>query len=302
MLQQTKGIIDRHPMRIKAAQKQAFLADAAEYMEGCGFHAVESLDRYLCTNKNLLCGDLSRAEFLFTAHYDTPCRMFIPANTLFPRHLLLTFLAQLLPMLLLALLVFLLPLPASFPFQLRGPLFLVLALLANMAIPNKHNVNDNGSGLCMLFTLAESIPPEQRHRVAFVFFDHEEWGLLGSAAFARRYKNTLKDKTIFNFDCVGVGDDMLFFASAPVVDDAALFSKLKTMEKETDGKRIKVVNGKGYFYPSDQMNFKKSVGVAAFKQGPLGLYLNGIHVNGDTHLEMQNIDVLTEAVLHTLLQ
>ena len=50
--------------------------------------------------------------------------------------------------------------------------------------PNKHTANDNTSGVITLLELMNRLSPEQKERTAFVFFDNEENGMLGSAFFA----------------------------------------------------------------------------------------------------------------------
>ena len=51
------------------------------------------------------------------------------------------------------------------------------------------------------------------------------------------------------------------------------------------------------FYPSDQLHFKRGVGVAALKRGKLGLYLDRIHTCEDTMFDEQNIDCCADGML-----
>ena len=51
-------------------------------------------------------------------------------------------------------------------------------------------------------------------------------------------------------------------------------------------------NSKGTHYPSDQKNFKNSIGVAAFRKSKFGLYLDKIHTPKDTVFDERNIGVL----------
>lgn len=46
-------------------------------------------------------------------------------------------------------------------------------------------------------------------KAAFVLFDHEEIGMVGSYSFAKKHKEILKDKLIVNLDCVSDGDHIL---------------------------------------------------------------------------------------------
>ena len=76
---------------------------------------------------------------------------------------------------------------------------------------NRHTANDNTSGVITLLEIALSLPEELRSDVCFVWFDNEERGLLGSAAFAGKHKETKKGALVLNFDCVGDGDSLQFF-------------------------------------------------------------------------------------------
>ena len=53
---------------------------------------------------------------------------------------------------------------------------------------NKHNANDNTSGVVTLLEIARSLPESQRGKVCFVLFDLEEAGLIGSAAYRKAHK------------------------------------------------------------------------------------------------------------------
>ena len=45
---------------------------------------------------------------------------------------------------------------------------------------NKHNANDNTSGVVTLLEIAGTLPENQRDKVCFVLFDLEEAGMIGS--------------------------------------------------------------------------------------------------------------------------
>ena len=75
-------------------------------------------------------------------------------------------------------------------------------------IRNKHNANDNTSGVLTLLYIMKKLPPNMRNKVCFVFFDNEEKGLLGSKAMNKKYKDLFLAKLVINFDCVGNGKEL----------------------------------------------------------------------------------------------
>ena len=62
-------------------------------------------------------------------------------------------------------------------------------------------------------------------------------------------------------------------------------------------KTIEVVASFG-FYPSDQVRFKRGVGVCALKKSPVfGYYMDRIHTKKDTVMMEENIRLLTEGAV-----
>ena len=302
MLPEIQKLLEAHPVRRNKEQKQAFLAAAKTVFEEAGCAARVSTDKIYVTNYNLIAGELNGAQLVFTAHYDTPFRMFLPANTIFSRNVLLSLLLQLVmiaaPMVLAAWLVGVgltaFGVSAFWIVEARLIVALLVMVLLFFAFPNKHNVNDNSSGVAAVLELAHALAPEKQ--AAFVLFDNEELGLFGSMAFAKKYKQELKNAVIINMDCIGVGDELRFLLSPAVCKDERFSRALKESVPAIAGKSIEIVSGKGWFYPSDQSNFKKHVAVAAFKKGPLGLYITGIHVDWDRYLEEENLSAVVETL------
>ena len=58
---------------------------------------------------------------------------------------------------------------------------------------NKHTANDNTSGVITLLEASLSMPDEDRKQVCFVFFDNEEKGMFGSAAFTKAHRKAKKE-------------------------------------------------------------------------------------------------------------
>ena len=81
----------------------------------------------------------------------------------------------------------------------------------------------------------------------------------------------------------------------------ALFARFPTLESfaeafsSTADKRSIITGPLGAFYPSDQVNFRCGVGVAAMNKAPLiGLYMSRIHTKRDTVCDERNFAFLVE--------
>ena len=256
--------------------------------------------------RNLVLGSPESAEVIFTAHYDTCARLPFP-NFITPKNFVIYLLYQLLIMLpffaLAALLAFvLIRLGLYAPGAMMLSFFLAMGLLLYVFLfgpPNPHTVNDNSSGVVTLCELIGTLSEEERARCAFVFFDHEETGLFGSANFASRHKKALKDKLVVNFDCVSDGDHILLVQSgrARKLAGAALAEAFT----DTADKQVHLEGPLGAFYPSDQVNFRCGVGVAALNRSPLlGLYLARIHPARDPVCDERNFAFLVEGARRLL--
>ena len=164
---------------------------------------------------------------------------------------------------------------------------------------NKHTVNDNTSGVITLCELLLTLSESEKSKVAFVFFDHEETGLLGSSYFRKKHKKVLPGKLLINFDCVSDGDHILVAASKAARAD---FGELLDQAfQPTEEKNILLCNAEKVYYPSDQVGFKHSVAIAALKRKPfLGYYMDKIHTHHDTVMDKRNIKLLCESILRLL--
>lgn len=303
MTEQSKKILSEMQVRKSRKQKEAFRARLCGELEAAGYApAVEEG----FAARNVVVGDPERAKVLFTAHYDTQAVLPIP-NFITPRNFLFYLLYQLLIVLPLFLLVGVVSgcifafAPEAVAWWL-GPLssivicaFFMWWILDGPA--NRHTANDNTSGVLTLLETALALPPEHRERVCFVFFDNEEKGMFGSAAFARRHKQVKKNAVVFNFDCVGDGDSIQFFPHRKLKKDKDTMKRLEAAFLPAEGKGVQVVRGFG-FYPSDNANFKKGAGVCALKHKPvIGYYMDRIHTSKDTFLDEANIKLLRDGAL-----
>ena len=285
-------------VRKTKAQKQAFRDAALAYAQNLGYAVkVESGKRNV---NNVVIGDPAAAEYLITAHYDTPARMLLP-NLLTPRNLLTFLLYQFLVVGILLLaagfagwLAYLAGLPA-FAFGYLVYFGLLALMMAGPA--NPHNANDNTSGVVTLLEIARTLPENQRHKVAFVLFDLEEMGLIGSAAYRKAHKAETDRQIILNLDCVGDGNEIVLFPTKKLCKDSKKLRRLCSIVSR-NGKKTISVCCKGFrYYPSDQKNFPYGVGIAAFRRKKrVGLYLSRIHTTKDTLLDETNVNILRAAL------
>lgn len=161
---------------------------------------------------------------------------------------------------------------------------------------NQHTANDNTSGVATLLEIALNLPIKDRSKVAFIFFDNEEKGLLGSSQFKKAHKECVADTFLLNFDCVSDGDYIQFYPNKKLKKDEKTLNLLEQAFLSDGTKIVEVVRDFG-FYPSDQKAFVKGVGVVALHKGRLGYWLGRIHTNRDTVFQAENINLLRKGAL-----
>lgn len=258
-------------------------------------------------NRNLVLGDVKTADVIFTAHYDTCAQLVFP-NFITPKNILLYIGYSLLiciPFGIVAgvLNALLHMVTDEFMLLYWGTFLPTMALMFLMFMggkPNPHTANDNTSGVITLCELMAAMPDAQKNRTAFVFFDNEENGLLGSAYFHRLHKKDGVDqKLLINFDCVSDGDHMLFVLPKPVLK--VYGEAFASAYPNTAAKTAYIEKSSNTMYPSDQGNFRMGVGVAALKKKKgVGLYMNRIHTVRDTVFQEENITYFVDGTLRLL--
>ncbi len=303
----TQTIFEKFEIRKSKKQKNDF----AEYVS-----SVATAEGYACHTekgyfgaRNIVVGNPDTAKVIYTAHYDTCAVMPFP-NFITPKCIWIYLLYQIL------LTVVLLGLPSLITWGLGALLLnttawsgevigkilyffwlglMVVEMWLLMAGPaNKHTANDNTSGVTTLLDIMTALPAELRGDVAFIFFDLEEMGLFGSAGYANKHKSIMQNTLLLNFDCVSDGNTLLF----ALRKGAARYTEaIKAAFPSTDTLSVEVAS-KGVFYPSDQANFNRGVGVAALKKSKGGLlYMDRIHTKRDTVYEEENIAYLTDGAV-----
>lgn len=304
MLYSPMDILEQFPVRKTKKQKQAFRETVQSYAEGLRYSVA--VEKGSFGSRNVLIGDPTTAKYLITAHYDTCARLPFP-NLLTPCNLFAFIAYQLFQVLYIFAAAFLpgvaLGAVSGSP-ELGGLVgyILVWVLLAMMLFgpANKHNANDNTSGVITVLEILRTMPENQRHKVCFVLFDLEEAGLIGSASYRKTHKKETDSQIILNLDCVGDGDEIVFFPTKKLRKDGKKLGWLYKAIGRYGDKTIDV-REKGFaVYPSDQSQFPYGVGIAAFRRSKIGLYLSRIHTPKDTVLEITNVNIL-RACLTTLI-
>ena len=306
MTPQCRELIEKFEVRKTKQQKAAFRDWLCRVLEDAGCRPVVETSGM---SNNVVVGDPETAKVIFSAHYDTQAVLPIP-NFITPRNIgwyVLYQLALALPMVLAIIAVELVVItltegllgPASaFAGMIAAYAVLILFIWLMLAGPaNKHTMNDNTSGVLTLLESILAMPPEDREKVCFVFFDNEELGMLGSSAFTKAHKEVKRNTLNINFDCVSDGDSIQFFPGKQAKKDPEAIAFIEKHFTAQGNKTTEVVRGFG-FYPSDNAVFKKGVGVCALHyKKPFGWYMSRIHTKRDTVMEEENIVLLREGVL-----
>lgn len=287
-------VLQQFQIRKKREQKTAFIDLIKSYYSDA---IIE--EGGLGKNRNIVIGNVDTAKVIFTAHYDTCAQLPFP-NLIFPKNIFLTILYSVLIVVPFFAVLFpvhlgILYLTESFLLAYYTYMLLLMVLVISVFYggkPNEYTANDNTSGVVTLIETIAKLPPEQRSKCAFVFFDNEENGLLGSAFFRKKHKTVMNNKLIVNIDCVGDGDHILFVSNkkARKCFGDAFYSSFKC----ENGKNIRFEKNTNTFYPSDQMGFPVNIAVASLKKKPVvGYYLDKIHTKKDIYCDETNIEIIS---------
>lgn len=297
------ALVEKFPVRKSSEQKERFrqwvVFDQAPVL---GYKARVEETRGIPTSRNVVIGDPETAEVIFTAHYDTPATIGLP-NIMIPRNLPLFYAYQILLVGGLLLVAFIagalaaaLGVPVEGAYWIGWLAYMVLLVMMLAGPSNPHNANDNTSGVAAVLELMEKLPPEQRSKAAFILFDNEEKGMLGSKGYAKAHPEVQYTRLVVNMDCVGVGETVLVIASKLAASLPA-YAKLENAMRDHGGRTVKFFGKPGSACNSDHKSFKCGVGVVACKERPVvGYYCDGIHTPKDTLADQGNLDFLAESL------
>ena len=307
MRETTKEIFDKYEVRKTRKQKTAFIDFTLDFAEKNGYEA--HIEKGSFKSRNIVIGDPKTAKVTYTAHYDTCPRLPFP-NFITPKNIFIYILYQLLitvcilgvPMLIGVTVGNALDLAGvsdsiigDVVFYLTYALIIAAFYLILAGPANPHTANDNTSGVTTLFEIMEKLPESGRDSAAFIFFDLEEMGLIGSSSYYSKNKAAMRNKLIVNFDCVSDGKNILFVLSKKAV---CYEEALRAAFVQNDVYAPEFCS-RGVFYPSDQASFPYGVGVAALKKSEKHgiLYMNKIHTANDTVYDEENITYLSDGAV-----
>lgn len=309
MTETTREIFEKYQVRKTKKQKTAFIEYVKQVAERYGYDF--KIEKGSFGARNIVIGDADNAKVLYTAHYDTCARLPFP-NFITPKNFLIYLLYQFLIVGIFFIIAFLfgfisgmaisfIPMTAG----LYDALYKIICFLPTIVCyvciylllagpSNKHTANDNTSGVTTLLDIMRELPEEQKSKVAFVFFDLEEMGVIGASSFASKHKNIKKNSLVINFDCVSDGETILFALKKTTKKYAELLEKAFVSNYN-----ITVDISSKAFYPSDNAAFVGGIGVAALKKSKFfgTLYMDRIHTNKDVVYREENIQFLTNGAI-----
>ena len=294
-------IMEQFPMRRTPKEKEAFRQWAASFVEERGWKCVIEETSW-GKHKNVIIGDPDSAALIVSAHYDTGYDQVLP-TLLVARSWPLWILWQagvLLLLMLISLGADMLCGALGLTPQLRSiafvGTFLLLLVLMMLTFPNRHNANSSTSGVAAVLQLCDTLPEEQRGKVAFILFDNAEKGFKGSKLWAKDHAELAWMRPILHLDAIGVGDTMMV-SCMDMARRATGYGTLKRVLTETPGLRCELHDSKTMLLRTDHKSFKCGMGCACFtKKKLLGCVTTRLHTHRDTRCDQKNLDWLCAAV------
>lgn len=295
------------PVRKTVAQKRAFEKWVMAKMREMGYRPyVDGMNRKdKLRHRNIIAGDPQSADLLISAHYDTAATIGLP-DLRIPRNFPVYLLSQgaiLLLMLLLSLIMgSLIGLATkNGDLLILGFFFTYLALMLLMmfGVENKHNVNDNTSGVAALLETMQRLSPEVRKTTAFILFDNQETGGRGAKSYGKQHVEIQTMKLLVDLNCVGDGDT--FVISAPkMAQDKPEYAFVR--DALTAGAKDANVNAlffgrTGVHGAGDYRRFVCGVGISAYHHSAgVGLVTGRLHTARDIVCRQENLDFLADSL------
>ncbi len=122
------------------------------------------------------------------------------------------------------------------------------------AVPGSPGANDNGGGVAVLLGLINSLKDYRwNFTVDFCFFDQEEAGLIGSAAYVLDYREKKKHFAMINLDVEGTGEEV-YVGPVGGGDDDVLMPIVRSAAKEAGFP----FHERALYPPSDHLSFAKA--------------------------------------------
>ena len=294
MLTKPMDVLEQFPVRKTKQQKGVFRDAVLVFGEDLGYPAAVENGKFGC--QNVIFGDPDTADYLITAHYDTPAKLPFP-NYCTPCNRLPSLLRKMLTWFAVIAICVIAALIAG-KWIIPVVAVVLIAGLEGMILfgpANPNNANDNTSGVITVLEIMTTMPENQRHKVCFVLFDREEQGLIGSGAYRKAHKAATDRQLVLNLDCVGDGDHIRLFPTKKLLKDRKKCTSLYKACGYFGNKEI-LVHEKPYRYNSDQRRFPYGVGICALNKRKKILYLSRIHTPKDTVLDINNVNILRAAL------
>lgn len=286
-------ILSKHKVRFYSGQKKRFRDFIVPEFEKIGFSGQVKVD----AAKNIIIGDVDDAEVVYTAHYDTP--MFSSYITPFTKifgHVagMIVSAVIMATILLFAGILLYAAFYLIFDYGYPGLFFLAFVFFLSLFVPNPNNANDNTSGVAAVFTIAKTLKNQNpSKKTAFILFNNEEWGLVGSGRFSKEYKKRTGCKpsfTVCNLDCVGQGDKLLIVYSPQ--------SKIKAEEIKTAFCGEVIIKKINMLIASDNLRFDNGIMLASVQKPLFGeFYLPKIHMPNDSILDYDILKRICDAAI-----
>lgn len=295
-------ILDKFPIRKTNKQKTAFIAAVTEYASKQHYAVnVESSKRGA---RNIVIGDPQKARYLVTAHYDTPASIGLP-NVITPNNPVSYILIQFLLVAILlavsvglATVVYVFTKSRQIAFLIWYAIYFGLLILMLKGPANRHNANDNTSGVVTVLEILSALPTVSHDEVCFVLFDLEEAGLVGSAHYRMMHKDVTEEQIVLNLDCVGDGNVIQFVPVHKARKNQVLLDKLSQICGNVGSKELCLRNKGFRAGSSDHKRFPQGVGIMAFRyMKGVGLYCGRIHTWRDTILDYENVMILRDRLI-----
>ena len=295
------------PIRKTAAQKRAFEKWVMAKMREMGYRPyVDGMNRKdKLRHRNIVAGDPQNAELLISAHYDTAATIGVP-DLRIPRNFPVYILSQgavLLGMLLISLLigtaVGLATKSGDWLILTFFFAYLALMLLMMFGAANKHNVNDNTSGIAALLETMQRLSPEAREKTAFILFDHQETGSRGAKSYGAQHVEVQTMKLLVDLNCVGDGNTFVISAPKMAQDKPEYAAVRESLEANAmaSGVSTQFFGRAGVQGAGDYRRFVCGVGVSAYHHSAgVGLITGRIHTSRDTVCRQENLDYLAKSL------
>jgi hypothetical protein len=244
------NLVNNYGERYSLLQKRLFCEFIKNYLQNLEINCkIETYKK----NNNIIIGDLSSANLVISAHYDTSNEYRYS---------------------------FLCGVTNKTYKNIKFALSAYKSYVTAKKTGNKYNYNDNTSGICCVLQLTKL----KHERVAFILFDNEENNLYGSRILYKKYKYDFEDKLLLNLDCVGCGDYVGLIYYTYFNNNYA--DKLLTHFKKS-GNAFKIMPSNSYI--TDAKIFKKSINISCYHKHNNEYLYYDIHTKNDNKIEINNL-------------